>query len=123
MRKKLLAIVVASALGITSLMPASPSPSHAQTATTIDMVFGDFSFSPAAIEVPAGIVTFNISNPDSLRHDIVITVNGVDLESDIYPAGQGGTWEVTLDQPGTYDFYCSIGNHREKGMVGTITVS
>lgn len=36
----------------------------------------------------------------------------------------GGTTEVvfTADKAGKFEFYCSVGNHRAMGMVGTLTV-
>lgn len=53
---------------------------------------------------------------------MVIDVGGTLLESESYSANTSGVWEISLDQPGTYEFWCSIGNHREQGMVGTITI-
>ena len=35
--------------------------------------------------------------------------------------GQSGTLKANL-APGKYEFYCPIGNHKEMGMKGEITV-
>ena len=43
-----------------------------------------------------------------------------EVTDDIEP---GGTAQLAVDlQPGTYEMYCAIGNHRELGMDGTVTV-
>jgi plastocyanin len=31
--------------------------------------------------------------------------------------------EFTADKTGSFEFYCSVGNHREMGMKGTLVVS
>jgi plastocyanin len=33
---------------------------------------------------------------------------------------QGATFELTLDEPGTYDYFCTV--HSGPGMTGVITV-
>ncbi len=37
-------------------------------------------------------------------------------------AGQEEVVEFTADKTGTFEYYCSVGKHREMGMVGTIIV-
>ncbi len=96
-------------------------PATAQMAMA-DVVMGEFIFDPAEVVVGAGLQMFNLNNMDSRRHNMVIGYNGTDLESETLAAGTGGVWEVVLDQAGTYEFWCNIGNHRERGMVGTLTV-
>ena len=35
----------------------------------------------------------------------------------------GGVSQVTVDlKPGKYEFYCPVGDHKEEGMQGTLTV-
>jgi hypothetical protein len=36
--------------------------------------------------------------------------------------GQTGTLPVDLSKPGTYEWYCPVGEHRDFGMEGEITV-
>ncbi len=37
-------------------------------------------------------------------------------------AGQEETIEFVADKAGTFEFYCSVGNHRAMGMVGNLVV-
>jgi plastocyanin len=37
-------------------------------------------------------------------------------------AGKEETVEFVADQTGTFEYYCSVGKHRENGMVGTLIV-
>ncbi|MFN8524806.1 MAG: cupredoxin domain-containing protein [Chloroflexota bacterium] len=119
-----LGFVAATALAVAAFVALSfgHTASYAQEGAAIEMKFGNYAFEPATVTVPAGAVNFNINNPDSRRHDIVIVVNGEELASEIIESGAAGAWSVTLSAPGTYEFFCSIGNHRERGMVGSITV-
>jgi plastocyanin len=96
--------------------------SAAAQALPVEVGFGEYVFTPAEIVVPVGLTTFTFSNTDSRRHNMVIGYYGLELESETVAAGDAGVWEVTLDQPGTYEFWCNVSNHRERGMVGVITV-
>jgi uncharacterized cupredoxin-like copper-binding protein len=85
---------------------------------------GGLSFSRSDLTARAGNVTVTLDNPsgNSLPHAIEIEGNGIEEETEtIQP---GGRASVTVDlRPGRYEFYCPVGNHREQGMEGTLTVS
>ncbi|HYU18436.1 MAG TPA: plastocyanin/azurin family copper-binding protein [Chloroflexota bacterium] len=102
----------------------SVQPTAAQS-MSVDLSQGEFVFNPSEITVPAGTITFNLTNTDTRRHNLVISVNGAETggaDANTVQPGDSLSWDVTLDQPGTYDFWCGVGNHRERGMVGKITV-
>jgi plastocyanin len=85
---------------------------------------GALSFSRRALRASAGDVTIVLSNPSGNRlpHAVEIEGEGVEEES---PTIQPGTEtaDVTANlRPGTYTFYCPIGDHRQQGMEGTLTV-
>jgi uncharacterized cupredoxin-like copper-binding protein len=91
---------------------------------TVDLTATDFRFSPSDPTVKSGEVTFNLKNDGQTTHSLEIEdVNGGDqeLEGDVSP-GSDGTLKVNL-APGTYEFYCPVGNHKEMGMTGEITVN
>ncbi len=80
-----------------------------------------FKFAPKSITVNQGdkvkIVFKNISG----KHDLVI--DEFDVKTDVLDAGGEETIEFVADKKGTFEFYCSVGNHRAMGMVGTLSVN
>jgi plastocyanin len=90
---------------------------------TVDVSLKDFSIDPADPTVKAGTVTFAVSNDGETVHNLEIEGDGLEeeLSSDL-SAGDSGDLTVDL-QPGTYEWYCPIGNHRDLGMEGEVTVN
>jgi len=91
--------------------------------STVPVSETDFKINPADPTVKAGTVTFDVTNDGATTHSLEVEgPNGEDeLEPELAP-GDKGTLEVDLSKPGTYDWYCPVGNHRELGMEGEITV-
>ncbi len=80
----------------------------------------NFEFAPNQMAVNLGdTVTITFTNTQGL-HDF--TMDEFDVKSKTLEAGQ--TEEITFvaNKKGTFEFYCSIGQHRAMGMVGTLTV-
>jgi uncharacterized cupredoxin-like copper-binding protein len=103
---------------------ASTADGAAGGGQTVDMTAADFKFDPSDPTVKSGDVTFNLTNDAQETHSLEIEdVNGQDqeIEGDVSP-GQSGTLKVNLP-PGKYEFYCPVGNHKEMGMEGEITVN
>jgi uncharacterized cupredoxin-like copper-binding protein len=104
--------------------PASTSGGGATGAGgTVDLTATDFKFDPSDPTVKSGNVTFNLKNDGQTTHSLEIeNVNGQDkgLEGTVSP-GQSGTLKLNLPA-GKYEFYCPVGNHRQMGMTGEITV-
>jgi uncharacterized cupredoxin-like copper-binding protein len=85
---------------------------------------GGLSFSRSDLTARAGSVTVTLDNPsgNSMPHAVEIEGNGVEEESETIDAG--ARTSVTVDlRPGRYVFYCPVGQHRQAGMEGTLTVS
>ncbi len=51
-----------------------------------------------------------------------LTIDGLNVGTPEIQAGQETAVEFTADKAGTFEYYCSVGNHREMGMVGTLVV-
>jgi plastocyanin len=88
----------------------------------------EFQFQPTSITVPAGQpVTFQLTNSGQFPHNLHIEGQGVVF--DLVPGGinvnpgQTTSGTFTFTTAGTYDFWCPVGNHRQRGMVGTLTVT
>jgi len=93
---------------------------HAQTTTTVTMT--EFAFAPATITSASGTVTFNLRNGGQFPHNLQFDGQAAPIVPDNLTAGQSATATVTL-APGTYTFYCPVPTHRDRGMVGTLTVA
>lgn len=85
---------------------------------TVDLT--NFTFSPAQLRVgPGQPVAFKFTNDTDDSHTFTITELGVDIE---VPSGR--TRIAVVDaKPGQYAVHCAAGDHREKGMVGRLTVT
>ena len=79
-----------------------------------------FSFSPATITVKKGehvIITFKNSGG---THDWQLDEFGAATKK--LNSGEEETIEFIADKAGSFEYYCSVGNHRAMGMKGTLTV-
>jgi len=81
---------------------------------------GAISWDKSKLNAKAGNVTLKLVNQSDIPHAIEVEGNGVEKATDIVT---GKDAEVTVDlKPGTYKYYCPVGNHRET-MKGTLTVN
>ncbi len=88
--------------------------------STVALTTKNYDFSVETIRVSSGTdLTLNITNEEG-RHDFVIDALGVD--SGVLPLGKEVELTIPTDKPGRYEYYCSVGDHRERGMVGTLII-
>ncbi|HYN87783.1 MAG TPA: plastocyanin/azurin family copper-binding protein [Ardenticatenaceae bacterium] len=121
--------------------PASGSSGAVTPAQVVEVVGTEFAFAPNTITVEAGQPTsVNLKNEGAIEHDwSVLEIEARDVDSTPDAAGhqhsgavptlhtaaqsgQTGQVTFTVEQPGTYEFYCSVPGHKEAGMVGTLVV-
>lgn len=82
----------------------------------------DFALDPAEVTVDAaGATTFTLANDGQTAHALEIEGNGVEEKTDTVAPGESASVTVDLE-PGEYELYCPIGNHREQGMEATLVV-
>ena len=76
----------------------------------------DIQFKPDEIKVNAGD-TMTFTNDESVPHDVHKTSGpGPDFESGRHwRHEEGDTFELTLDEPGTYEYVCKV---HAPGMAG-----
>lgn len=107
------------------------------------VVAEDTKFSPMSITIRSGEeVTLKLNNKDAVEHDF--QVDGLDVDvtsggSDRPEHGGDGHGSAgmlamhtaahestsitfTANDPGTYEFYCTIPGHKDSGMTGTLIV-
>ncbi len=86
----------------------------------IDIEGANFKFSPNEIRVNKGdMVKINFTNKEGF-HDFVLDEFNVKIPP--INAGETATVKFTADKSGTFEYYCSIGNHRIMGMKGNLIV-
>jgi plastocyanin len=81
-----------------------------------------FNFDPDPLEVAAGtVITF--TNEDAIDHTVTAGTRETPTPEvfDGELPEKGTTFELTLDEPGTYEYFCRI--HQGPGMTGVIEVS
>lgn len=109
----------------TASTPAAPAPVTLSVATSGTYPV-DPGFAPATLSAPSGAaVTVEFENADQnpvTMHDWVL--EGVDGAA-VGAIGGGETASATFTAPapGEYAYFCSIGDHRARGMEGTLTVT
>ena len=92
---------------------AAPTVSATPTddaSSEAEVVLGDMSFSPGELTVAAG-TTVTFSNPSSFPHTVTHGTGGRpadDAAFDEAISSDGGTVEITFDEPGTYDITCKL---------------
>lgn len=87
----------------------------------VNMIATEFAYDQKEVVARVGdLVSINLTNGGAMPHDVVIDELGV--KSEMLQPGGATTVQFRVDQPGTYEFYCSVGNHRAQGMVGKLIV-
>jgi uncharacterized cupredoxin-like copper-binding protein len=106
---------------------AVPSPSAATAAaapgTAMTVTESEFTIALPSKTLPAGTYTFKVTNKGKFAHNV--TVDGAGVQDKATPTlAPGSTGDVTVTlQKGSYDFYCSVDNHKEMGMDVTVQVT
>lgn len=98
-----------------------PSESETKSETKKFSVNGNnFSFSPNEIRVKKGdTVQITFVNKSGI-HDFVIDEFSVATKQ--IGSGKQAVVEFVADKSGTFEFYCSVSNHRAMGMTGSLVV-
>jgi len=103
-----------------SATDASTPESTAMMQGSIQIEGGTYYFAPDTITVKKGEpVTITFTSAGGM-HDFVI--DEFNVRTKRVSEGESDTVMFTPDKAGTYEFYCSVGNHRQMGMKGTLVV-
>jgi uncharacterized cupredoxin-like copper-binding protein len=85
---------------------------------------GDLKFDKSSLSAKAGEVTIVMKNPSSATAPHAVEIEGQGVEEESETVEPGGTARVSATlEPGTYEFYCPVGNHADAGMEGELTVN
>jgi len=103
--------------------PTATAPSSATAVgTSVGVTEKEFSITLSQTSFSPASYTFTIQNKGSFPHNLNIEGPGVDTKtSPILSPGQSGMLTATL-QKGSYELWCSVPGHKDKGMDLTIKV-
>lgn len=105
-------------------MTASPAPTPTPTngpVKTFNVSGQNYSFSPSTISVNKGdTVKITFTNNGGWPHNFAL--DEFNVKSQTVQVGQSDTVQFVADKAGSFQFYCSVANHKAMGMVGTLTV-
>lgn len=98
-----------------------PSPSiQAGSVKEITVEGSNFKFMPTEIRVKKGDTVRVIFKNTGGMHDFVI--DELNVKTKVIQGGQEETVEFVADKEGSFEYYCSVGQHRQMGMKGTLIV-
>ncbi len=105
----------------TSSSPESTSGAAMMETREVKVSATDFAFAPKALSVKKGEkIKVVLTNDGKYPHDLV--VDELSLKTKTISPGQTDTVELTASKSGTFAMYCSVGNHRQRGMEGTVSI-
>jgi plastocyanin len=82
----------------------------------------DFYFDPQVVHAKPGRVTLQIVNRGRIPHNFRIEKAGREVgRTSALKPGQADRVSVKLTR-GDYHYFCSVGNHEELGLYGTLVV-
>ncbi len=94
--------------------------SEAPETVTIRVEAGNFFFRPNRIEVTKGDrVRIVLINREGV-HNLVLEAFGV--RTPTISTGEQAEITFVANKIGSFEYYCSVSNHRQLGMVGTLVV-
>jgi uncharacterized cupredoxin-like copper-binding protein len=102
---------------------SSLSSAGGATGSTITIVEKEFSLSPPTVSIAKpGTYTIKGVNKGSMSHAIAIEGQGLDRDGPTVGPGETSTITLSITKPGDYEIYCPVGNHKQQGMEGTLTL-
>jgi uncharacterized cupredoxin-like copper-binding protein len=105
--------------------PPPPGPVEVATSagTTVLVVMEDTSIGLPTTDVPAGSAIFSVTNAGTQVHDLIVEDGkvAVQLEGTLDP-GQTKTLSIDLRAGTTYEVYCPILDHRQKGQSAQLKI-
>ena len=110
--------------------PANPSDSAPPTTMTstgdttmVSVSLKDYTITLSPKEAPAGNVMFHITNDGKDLHAIRVEGKDLDKSSANVKAGEKTALQIDNMKPGTYEVDCPVGDHEDRGMKTTFTVT
>jgi plastocyanin len=117
-----LAVALAAAAVAPALTGCADEPAARAADRRVTIVLDDFRYKPQTVRARAGKLTVTLISHARLGHNFTLRKGGQPVRK-ISPIKPGARVTETLDlKRGDYRIFCSIANHEELGMYGTLTV-
>jgi len=100
---------------------AAGEADHEPTTLTFHVVGGSFYYVPNMIKVKKGDKVKIIFDNAGGMHNFVLDEFGVKI--DPIKSGETQSVEFIADKAGTFEYYCSVGSHRQMGQKGQLIVT
>jgi plastocyanin len=104
----------------TPIVKDTASPSAIQAEQTFTVTGANFSFDPKTMTVKKGDKVKVVFKNAEGFHDW--NLDEFNAHTKKIKANEEDTVEFVADKTGTFEYYCSVGQHRQMGMKGTLTV-
>jgi plastocyanin len=107
----------ALALSVSALSGASPAPARVQ------IIAREYSYTLSRLHVKAGEAILELDNFGEDPHDLRVQRAGSKRVARLGKVAPGKVADLTLHlPPGRYSLWCSVADHRRKGMHATLIV-
>jgi len=125
---KRISYVIVSALilvvaGYLIMMPSSENISGLNVTSIIveGSLADEYSYSPDQLSIAEGdVVKVTFNNNGRIPHNWVL--RGYNIATNTIAPGASDTVQFVADKSGEFEYYCSLRGHRERGMLGSLTV-
>lgn len=100
----------------------TPGVKDAMTSSVKELTVSgkNFAFTPSTLTVKKGdTVKITFKNTGGFHNFVIDAFN---VRTPTIQDGQTASVQFTADKAGTFEYYCAVGNHRQMGMKGTLTV-
>jgi uncharacterized cupredoxin-like copper-binding protein len=107
-----------STTGTTATAPAATGA----PVETVEISETDFALDPAdPVVSKSGVIEFVAENDGEVDHALEVEGATGEAETEVIAPGDSASLKIELP-PGEYKMYCPVGDHEQRGMVGTVTV-
>jgi plastocyanin len=87
----------------------------------VEVSVSDFAIEPSSLALEPGSYTFRVVNDGGAVHALEVEGPTGEVETEELEPGESADLAVDLED-GEYELYCPVGDHRDRGMEGTLTV-
>lgn len=121
------AVIGFAAVLVIAIASAGCQTQSGGSSGSADIVLEDMRFTPNRIDAKVGVpLTVRLTNKGTERHDLnfeALHMPGLAAVESILEPGETRTITLTVDQPGTHTFICTLPGHAAAGMTGAAFVS